>query len=238
MIAGKEASGAAEARLNLVGDQEHVIVAADFLAAAQVAGRWNNDAAFALDGLDEKRGRIGRYRGFEGICVAIFHDLESRRQRAEVLLVFLFRRERNDCRGAPVEIPGTHDDLRLVGFYAFGLVAPAPRSLHRRLHGLRPRIHRQGHVLARQFAGPFEERAQLVRVKGPGNDAKRFGLGFQRLHEARVCMPVTDRGIGAHHVQVLLAVLVPDVHAFASCEHDRQRMVVVRAILVFKLESG
>ena len=50
-------------------------------------------------------------------------------------------------------------------------------------------------------------------------------------------MAVTDGGIGAHHVEVLLAVLVPDIDTAAALQNDGQWMIVVSAILRFEVHT-
>ena len=51
---GEELAGAAESRLDLVADQQHVVLVAQLAQRAQEALRRHDDAGFALDGLDQE----------------------------------------------------------------------------------------------------------------------------------------------------------------------------------------
>ena len=74
-------------------------------------------------------------------------------------------------------------------------------------------------------------------MKRARDDIEPGDLLLDQPDQARVRMPVADRGVGAHHVKVLFAVLVPDEHAFATCQNDGQRMVIVCTILCFELHA-
>ncbi len=60
---------------------------------------------------------------------------------------------------------------------------------------------------------------------------------LSNFDETGIGVTVTDRGVRAHHVEILLAVFVPDINAFAARQHDGQGMVVVRAIPVFEFDG-
>ena len=48
---------------------------------------------------------------------------------------------------------------------------------------------------------------------------------------------VTDRRIRRHHVQIAVAVLVPQPDAFSMRDDDRQRIVIARARREFELDQ-
>jgi len=98
----------------LVADEQHAARPAQRLGLLEEPGRRDDDAGLALDGLDEERGRVRRDGGLERGGVAVGDDDEPRRERAEAVAVLLVGGEADDRRGAPVEVVGAHDDLRLV----------------------------------------------------------------------------------------------------------------------------
>ena len=87
------------------------------------------------------------------------------------------------------------------------------------------------------LTGHLEELTQAIGVKRARDDGQGADLLANRLDQPRVGVAVTDGGVGAHHVEILLAVLVRDPDAFATREDDRQRVVVVCAITVFEIDG-
>jgi len=49
---------------------------------------------------------------------------------------------------------------------------------------------------------------------------------------------VADGRVGAHHVQITMALIIPYVCALAPDQDDGQRMVVVGAVTVFQFNCG
>ena len=138
----------------------------------------------------------------------------------------------------PWKLPEAGDDLRLVRGHALDRVGPLPRRLDGGLDSFGAGIHRQRHVLAGELAGAGQERAELVRVERARNDAECRHLLLDEAHEPWMRMAVAHRRIGAHHVEVALAILVPDIGAFAPRQDDGQRMVIVRAIARLEVDAG
>ena len=64
-VVAEEFAGAGDARLDLVADQEHVVFVAEGAHLAEVVVGGDDDAGFALDGLDEESGDVLTV-GFEG----------------------------------------------------------------------------------------------------------------------------------------------------------------------------
>ena len=124
VVAREGPAGPAEAGLDLVGREQHVVGGAELADPAQVAVRRDHDAALALDGLDEHGDRVRRDGGFERREVAVGHLDEPGRERAEPAAGLRVVGEADD-RGRPaVEVAGRDDDLGLVGRDALDVVAP------------------------------------------------------------------------------------------------------------------
>src|SRR5712691_5839646 len=68
MFGGEPFAGASEAGLHFVGDEENAVVAADVLQQLEVAGRRNDEAAFAENGLGDHGGDgFGSHRTLESV---------------------------------------------------------------------------------------------------------------------------------------------------------------------------
>ena len=66
MFLGEHLAGSADSGLDLVEDEEDAVLVAELAEAGEEAGRGDDVAAFALDGLDEDGGEfIGGQGGFE-----------------------------------------------------------------------------------------------------------------------------------------------------------------------------
>ncbi len=83
--------------------------------SVEVAVGWDEDAGFALDGLDEEGGGVGGDGGAEGFGVAVGDVFEAGGEGAEAGAVLLLGREADDGGGAAVEVVGGDDDLGLIG---------------------------------------------------------------------------------------------------------------------------
>ena len=69
--------------LDFIEDQHDVVAVADLSRGLEVAGRWNDNPGFTLDGLYQKTGGVGGDGRFQGIGIAEGDDFESRGERAE-----------------------------------------------------------------------------------------------------------------------------------------------------------
>ncbi len=115
------------------------------------------------------------------------------------------------------------------------LFAPFARGLERHFHRLQAGVGRQHRFLSGDFAQALEQHRQSVVAVGARRDVERAGLLREHARQAWMAVAVADRRVGAHHVQVAAAVLVPQMHALAACQCHRQRIVVVRAIAPLQL---
>ena len=86
MVKGEHLARTPEARLNLIGDQEHVVLGAEVAHALQIAVRWNYDAALALDRLHADGTDVWVRLEFrlQVHQVVILEQVEAGGERAEV----------------------------------------------------------------------------------------------------------------------------------------------------------
>jgi hypothetical protein len=110
-LEGKPGAGAAQARLHLVEDEQHLVRVADAAPPREKARRRHNDPGLSLDRLDQHRCRLGCDRTLDRGEIAERYGAEARGGRAEAVAVIRFRGEGDDGRGAAVEIAGRDDDL-------------------------------------------------------------------------------------------------------------------------------
>ncbi len=85
VLAGQHLAGAAQPDLDLVGDQQDLLAAAERLGELEVAVRRHVDAVLALDRLDQKGDRVGRHRVDQRVHIAEGHELEAGGERPEML---------------------------------------------------------------------------------------------------------------------------------------------------------
>jgi len=148
VVAAQQRAGAAEAGLNLIGDEQDVVGGANLGRALQVARRGHAHAPFALDRLDQEGDGVGRDGLFQRVGVIVRDHDEAGGQRAELLFVLRFAGEADQGGGAPGEVAFADDDLGLVVGHALHLVAPLAGGLDGRLDRFRAGVHRQGHFVA------------------------------------------------------------------------------------------
>ena len=84
-LAGERRAGAAQAGLDLVGDEQHVGRGAQLADPREVAGRRHDHAGLALDRLEQDRDRVVVDGVPDRVEVAVRDDPEARGERAEAL---------------------------------------------------------------------------------------------------------------------------------------------------------
>src|SRR5699024_6476697 len=84
-VARESLTDPAETRLDLIGDEQHVLLIADLTDPRQVALRRDDDPGFALDRFHEDSYGLVRDGRGDGIRIAVGHDVETGRERAEAL---------------------------------------------------------------------------------------------------------------------------------------------------------
>ena len=87
------------------------------------------------------------------------------------------------------------------------------------------------------FADFFIEGTQLVGTKSPGDQGKLFGLFDQGIQDAWMAMALIEGGVRCQHIQIFIAVHVPDPDALAPGQNYIQGLVVVSPKLVLKVNK-
>src|SRR5215472_7841420 len=169
MLLREQLAGAAEPGLDLVEDQHHVVRTAEFAYLREIAGRWNDDAGFPLDRLDEEGDRVRRDRSLQRRGVAEGDDLEARRERPEMFACRWVGAEADDAEGASVEVVGADDDLGLPVRHTLDLVTPLAHGFDRTLHRRGTAVHRQHLVGAGKLRDLLVEGGKLIVVEGAGS---------------------------------------------------------------------
>src|SRR5262249_38319126 len=205
--------------------------------AGEVGCGRHDDAGLTLDRLDQDRGGVKRDGALDRLEVSDRHRAEARRERPEALAIGGLRREPDDGRGAAVEVALGHDDFGAVAADALDPIAEAARCLDRGLDSFRAGVHRQRDVELGDAAELLEERPELVAVIGARRYRQALRLLGERPEYARMAVAVADSRVGAHHVDVALALGVPEISALATSQHDWQRRVVLRAVAILKLDE-
>ena len=236
VVAGEGLAGAAEAGLDLVGGEQHVVLGAEVADAAQVAVRRDDHAALALDRLDQDRDGVGVDRGLDRGQVAVGDGDEAGRERAEAVAGVGVVGEADDGGGPAVEVAGGDDDLGLVGGDALDLVAPLAGDLDRGLDGLGAGVHRQHEVLAAQVAERGGEVGEPVVHERPAGERQLVELGVGGGEQRGVAVAEVERGVAGQQVEEATAVDVGHPGALGVGDHHRQRVVVVRGARLGPLE--
>ena len=170
--------GAAEARLDLVGDQQDVDVGAELARGAQVALGRNDHARLALDRLDEERDGVLVDRLAQRVDVAVGNRLEPRRERSEPGRAPTGRsRSSTIVTVRPWKLPSRHEDLRAIRRHALDVVAPAAGRLDRGLDRLGAGVHREHHVLAGELGEVAAEDGERVVVERARGQRHRSSCG-------------------------------------------------------------
>ena len=240
VVAGEQLAGAADAGLDLVGDEQHVVRVAQVEAFLEVALVRDIDAGFALDGLhDHGADLVALFVQDlpQRLGVVIGNVDETGREGPVLAVAVRVAGHRDDGDGAAVEVAVGHDDEGLVLRDALHLVAPAAGQLEGRLDGLGAGVHRQKLVIAEVLGGHLLVGAQAVVVEGAGGQAQLLGLVAEGLHDLGVAVSLVDGGIGRQEIVVPLAVHVPDIDALAPFQDDGQRVIVVRAVFLLHLDE-
>jgi len=224
--------------MHLVEDQQHAVAVAPFAQRAQPAVWRNDHAGLALDRLHQHRADVVAGNRFERREIAEVEQPEPVVERAEVGARRRVGREAHDRRRAAVEVVACGKNRCVPGRDAFDPVAPASRRLDRGLDRLGAGVHRQCALEARNAAQLLEEGAEPIVVERPRRDAHARKLRLRRRHQPRMAMPVSDRRISAHEVEIAVSVGVEQPDVLATLDDDRQRVVVVRADRALALEGA
>ena len=231
-VARERRSDAGETRLDLVGDEEHILLVADLADAPQVPFGRDHDARLALDGLDQHRGGVLVDRAGDGLGIPVRHRHEAGRERPEARPRLRVVAEAHDRGRAPVEVAVGHDDRRGPLGHALHPVRPGARKLDARLDRLGAGVHRQHHVFAAEGRQGVRERAQPVVVERAARERDPTELVDRRRHQGGVSVPEVQGRVRRQQVEVALALDVGHPRALSARDDDGQRVVVVRDVRV------
>mmetsp|Transcript_28297 Transcript_28297/g.78136 ORF Transcript_28297/g.78136 Transcript_28297/m.78136 type:complete len:281 (-) Transcript_28297:323-1165(-) len=189
VLSAQQFSGAPEAGLYLIPDEEDVVLLAELLRPRKVVRGRNLHAGLALDGLDvETRNSWVLELFLKCGEVVVRHVREARGERTEALVtVRVGGRAHCGNRAAP-EIAFREYDLGLVGGHALDHVRPLPAELACGLAGLDSGVHGQHLVVAEKLGHELGERRIDIVVKGPARQSQRGGLLLQGGDNLRVTM--------------------------------------------------
>ena len=137
-----------------------------------------------------------------------------------------------------MKVAGTGNNFSLVRCYTLDRISPFARRLDRGLDGLCAGVHRQGHVLAGQGTNALEKRAEPVRVKRARHDIQLCNLLLHQLDQPWMRMTVAYCRVSAHHVEVLVALVIPDMDAVCSGENHWQGLVVLGTVPCFEFDPA
>lgn len=102
-----------------------------------------------------------------------------------------------------MEVPCGAENDRMVLRYPFLFVRPLTRELDARLHRLRPRVHRQNHIIPEQFGDLLGEGTKDGIVECSRGQRQTLGLLHQRCHDARVAVALVN-GTGSR-VRIMIS---------------------------------
>ena len=239
MLHREHLAGPAEARLNLVRDQQDPVLPGDLTQAGQEAGWWHDVATFPDDGLDDDgshvfridelvegqielllpiaRARFGRMRAARrSVAVRVGRVIDAPRQGLEVAAVdILGGRQRHGLRRAAVEAVAKSQDDRPTG--------RDPSELDRCLDGLRSAVGEESApALARHDVRQALVQAEprlvvddvLLAVQKLG------GLGLDRGDDARMRMSRARDADSRRVVEVALAIRRDEPAALAAIDRE------------------
>ena len=178
----------------------------------------NADAAFALDGLDQDRGRLRPDRGLDGLDIAERHLVEAGGFRTEALDIFVVAAGGDGGQRPAVEGAVESDEMESLGMAVHRMVLA--RGLDRPLERLGPRVgeeHVVGEARGREpFRQPFRLR-DLEQVRRMPQVLRLFGQGGNEMG-----MGIAERGDGdaAAEIEVALALRTRQPHAVAARESE------------------
>ena len=223
LLVGEQRAGAAHARLDFVEDQQRAGLVAQLAQRFQVVRVARNDAALALDRLDDHGRDIIGNRGARGLDVVVRDVTQFRWQRLEAFGVFRLATDRHGKQRAAVERGQARDDARLVRT-EFGMRV-FTGELERRFVGFGARVAEERALGERRFGqgtGQAQHRLVGVAVAEVPEGVELFG---QRFVHFRMGMAQRGDGDARGEVQILLAFLVPQVQARCAHRHHGGRGV-------------
>ena len=241
MLDGEHFSGASDAALHFIGDEDDAVFVADFADHGEKFAWWNDEAAFAEHGLRDDRGhliggnnalksvlqvmRAGHLAGGVReairavIAVGVRDAINFRGERAETGLIRIrLAGERHAHQGAAVKGIFKADDCGPLGVGAC--------NLHSVLDRFRPGVDEEGLFCAadgRERVELFRERdVRLVRRDSEAGVQEFVELLADGGFHARSAMASVEAADAAGEIQVAVAVDVFDPGAFGFFGENRR----------------
>ncbi len=177
----------------------------------QVGGVGDDDAGFALDGLDEEGcdfGAVSFERGAQGGDVVVWEGLfgfgacgADVGEVGPVVVAGLGVRGHGDCgEGAAVEVLRDAEDEGLVLGDALHFVAPFPGDLDGGFDGLGAGVHGEDHVEVEIAGYEFGEAGKDIVVEGSRAEGQSRCLLSQGFDEFGVAVALVDCAVSAQKV--------------------------------------
>ncbi len=162
VLAGECKSGSPETCLDLVGDEQDVVLGADFADLFEVTVWRDDDPRFALDGFDQEANGVFIDGRLECVDVAVFYDFESWGEGSESISTLGVGAEANDGRCSSVEVLGADDDLCFALCDAFLSVSPLAGRLNCGLDAFCAGVHGEDRFHLAQLCEGGAHGSQLV----------------------------------------------------------------------------
>ncbi|MNZ70126.1 hypothetical protein D3C78_884470 [compost metagenome] len=220
MLKTEPLAGTTHARLHFVDHQQPVVLVGNGTQGLQVFRRGDTDATLPLDRLDKHRNdvRVLGRRCTGRLYVVVGHPDKARHQGKEALVNGRVSGCGQGCHRPAVEAVFHHQYLRCADLLVAGV---QPSQFQRGLVGLGPRVAEEHALHARALAEQFAQALlpdDPVHVRGV---EKLAGLHSDRFGYLRVRMPQIGNGNTRDCIQILNAVLVPQVGAATVRKCDR-----------------
>ena len=223
VLKGKKVAGAADAGLDLVGDEEDAVGVAKFPHRCEETFWCGDDPRFALDGLQDDRGGVARvllHQGPECLDVAVGEELDASRHGFERCALVRLARQRERAHGAAVEAALSCENAAAAG---------QAREFEGGLVGLGAGVaekHPRG-VVADPGAKCFGHLHYRLGAEEVGHVPQARHLRADRVHNGRMRVAERVDGDAGEHVDVGVALRVRDRAALAGDKLHRWRGVGV-----------
>jgi hypothetical protein len=162
-------SGPAKTSLDLVTNQEHVVLLAEFGALCEVSVIRDEDTSLSLNRLNQERSRLLSV-SLEGLFqvanvvvanhAAIVVGSNTLKERTKANSALRVGRHGNDTQGPSVEVSVNGQDPGLAIWDLLDLVSPLASELQSSLNSLSTSVHGEHHVESKKFSHALGERSK------------------------------------------------------------------------------
>ncbi len=215
--------------LHAVPKEEQVVLPGQFPQAKKVFRRGCEDAALALDALDQHGDGLRRDRGLDRGQIVVGNMGKAGEQRIETVLdLLLTRGGEGRHRPAMERIERGDDFVPARTATAAGSVAEFPRQLDQRLVGFRAAVAEKDLARPGQPDDPLRQPPLPFVVIEIGAVNQHLGLLREGFPDCGVRMAETAHRDTAAEVEIFPALVIPDVpppapgqrEAPVDCRHD------------------